>query len=284
MSGDPIGGNTSNPQTMNRYAYVRNNPINLIDPLGMNGEDDLPRTPPIIVNVYGLLNELFGGFGFFGLGGRPAQNMRDYDDFRGRYDPKPPRDTTTSTPTTPPASGPSTPPDNPPSPGMGVPLRSVFNRLLNAAVCTAAAPLLYSAEQKGETVGAGFGGSVGAGLVFGIALQGSVQVVADSHGNVGIALTGGGNPGFGVFGAGGLVGAQFTNSTANTIYDLHGISHGGGASIAAPTGEGAGIDVFGSNSAATVTVTVGVGAGGKGAGYAITGTAVPNALSTSCKP
>src|SRR5205085_5268745 len=35
MSADPLGGSVSNPQSLNRYAYVRNDPINLIDPLGL---------------------------------------------------------------------------------------------------------------------------------------------------------------------------------------------------------------------------------------------------------
>jgi hypothetical protein len=35
MSGDPLGGDTSDPQTLNRYTYVRNNPVNLTDPTGM---------------------------------------------------------------------------------------------------------------------------------------------------------------------------------------------------------------------------------------------------------
>jgi RHS repeat-associated protein len=35
MSGDPLAGDTSDPQTLNRYAYVSNNPVNLIDPSGM---------------------------------------------------------------------------------------------------------------------------------------------------------------------------------------------------------------------------------------------------------
>ncbi len=35
MTPDPIGGDTRDPQTLNKYAYVRNNPSNLIDPSGM---------------------------------------------------------------------------------------------------------------------------------------------------------------------------------------------------------------------------------------------------------
>jgi RHS repeat-associated protein len=34
LSVDPVAGNTSNPQSLNRYTYVLNDPINLIDPSG----------------------------------------------------------------------------------------------------------------------------------------------------------------------------------------------------------------------------------------------------------
>ena len=49
MSGDPLAGDISDPQTMNRYTYARNNPINLTDPSGMllgNPMDPSNPDPP----------------------------------------------------------------------------------------------------------------------------------------------------------------------------------------------------------------------------------------------
>lgn len=40
LSPDPVEGDPSDPQTLNRYAYVRNNPANLIDPTGLDSECD----------------------------------------------------------------------------------------------------------------------------------------------------------------------------------------------------------------------------------------------------
>lgn len=40
MSSDPFAGDIGNPQSLNRYAYVLNTPIALIDPTGMIGEGE----------------------------------------------------------------------------------------------------------------------------------------------------------------------------------------------------------------------------------------------------
>lgn len=45
MTPDPIAGSIANPQSLNRYAYVRNDPINLIDPLGLDVDCVLMQGP-----------------------------------------------------------------------------------------------------------------------------------------------------------------------------------------------------------------------------------------------
>jgi RHS repeat-associated protein len=42
LSPDPLAGDITNPQSLNRYAYVMNNPTTLIDPLGLWCEPDNP--------------------------------------------------------------------------------------------------------------------------------------------------------------------------------------------------------------------------------------------------
>jgi RHS repeat-associated protein len=42
MSPDPLEGSADNPQSLNRYAYVQNDPVNLVDPLGL-----IATIPPI---------------------------------------------------------------------------------------------------------------------------------------------------------------------------------------------------------------------------------------------
>jgi RHS repeat-associated protein len=72
MSPDPLGGVVGNPQSMNRYAYVVNNPTTLVDPLGMGGcknhygdpvpcEDPPPPPPSPPIDRWGLLRLMWSG-------------------------------------------------------------------------------------------------------------------------------------------------------------------------------------------------------------------------------
>ena len=160
--------------------------------------------------------------------------------------------------------------------------RGFVSRIFHSAVCAATEPLVDSAQQNGGAVGIGAGGSFGVGLFLGIAVELGIQAVADPQGNVGIAFTGGGNPGWGVLGYGGVGGAQFMNSDAKSIYDLRGGAFNAGGSISIG---GVGVNVEGSrgDSAKSATATVGAGVGTKGAAYTLTYTFVPSKLSTSCR-
>ncbi|MGB0036065.1 MAG: RHS repeat-associated core domain-containing protein [Candidatus Acidiferrales bacterium] len=51
MSADPLGGDIGDPQSLNRYAYVRNSPTSLIDPLGLK----LPCTTSVKSDPSGVL-------------------------------------------------------------------------------------------------------------------------------------------------------------------------------------------------------------------------------------
>ena len=57
ISADPLGGSAGNPQGHNGYAYVLNNPANLIDPFGLSADcflgpcpDDPSNPPPCFIN------------------------------------------------------------------------------------------------------------------------------------------------------------------------------------------------------------------------------------------
>jgi RHS repeat-associated protein len=60
MSPDPLGGDVTNPQSLNRYAYVLNNPTNLTDPSGLQ-PPGCPQGMPT--------NECYGGIPGFWAGG-----------------------------------------------------------------------------------------------------------------------------------------------------------------------------------------------------------------------
>jgi RHS repeat-associated protein len=73
ISPDPAGRkavNIANPQTWNRYAYVTNNPLALIDPNGLGGGAPWPCPPGVkdfqtcgFSQINGILSGGFGGYG-----------------------------------------------------------------------------------------------------------------------------------------------------------------------------------------------------------------------------
>jgi len=83
-SADPLGGDIGDPQTLNRYAYVRNNPLNLADPTGM---DFLGEGGDCDIDCGGDPCEPFGCFGPPFGGGREGPGSPVYDPPRVGTDP-----------------------------------------------------------------------------------------------------------------------------------------------------------------------------------------------------
>jgi RHS repeat-associated protein len=289
---DPYRGSARarNPLTWNRYSYVGGDPINRSDPRGLvwyyNGDGqwcsdvsgvcsdiDCTENPTACADALGEDDEGFGG------GGGSAYLTDTF--------------ISTEITTTEDNSG----PDGPDSFMLGLGGgsgggsggtgggSSIISTLFNPrgiaesakqAFCGMAAPLTTMSQGIGRTVGAGVGGSAGAGFILGIAASVGIQVVADRNANVGIAINIGGNPGYGVFGAGALGGLQASVSTASSIQGLKGSSLGAGGTIG-PFGG----DIAASGSGVTGTFTVGAGAGTKGAGLSLNYTFLP--ISVDCK-
>jgi RHS repeat-associated protein len=57
-SPDPLAGSIGDPQSLNRYTYVANNPVSLVDPLGLDYCTDHHLPPDICVEVTGSAPEV----------------------------------------------------------------------------------------------------------------------------------------------------------------------------------------------------------------------------------
>ncbi|HXM39745.1 MAG TPA: RHS repeat-associated core domain-containing protein [Bryobacteraceae bacterium] len=157
--------------------------------------------------------------------------------------------------------------------------RAAIAEKIKGVICGLYSPLLGASQMTGRTVGTGVGASAGAGFILGVAGTVSEQMVADPQGNVGFAISFGGNPGYGVFGGGALIGTQAMASNAPTIGGLGGFSLGAGGT-AGPLG----LDVtVSTGGAVTLTGTGGIGAGLDGAALSLNYTFVPSQLSVNCK-
>ena len=255
MSPDPIGNfiaDATNPQSWNMYTYVENDPTAMIDPSGLCGADTyFGWDYGAIVNSNPCwdLWALLSGWGF---GGSHFSSVEG---------------------------------------GGGGGGRGVLNKIKSVAksvVCTVTKPLQQQAAANGSVVGHGLGASGGLGFIAGLSASLGLQVVADPHGNVGIALSYSGNPGtIGVLGAGVYGGYHTTLYTSATSlsqfssppFTQASFSVGGGAGV------GGGVSLSTSPSSTTVTGTVGLG-GGPFEGAGALGTALEtggtSVASTSC--
>ncbi len=65
---DPLPGSIGDPSQLNRYVYVGDNPINLVDPTGLYGLLDLPEDVGRVAGYayscaeFGLLGAEYGSF------------------------------------------------------------------------------------------------------------------------------------------------------------------------------------------------------------------------------
>jgi RHS repeat-associated protein len=268
MSPDPSGlsyADPTNPQSLNLYSYVLNNPLIYNDPTGL---DHCTSAAGWAIDVVQDLCDAAGGAWVKVSYSDPTRN----DD--GSYS----MQTSWSVPSSSVSAGVGGASNT--QGGATTSLLGTPNSILNTLACSLTSPLRALSAKKDKTFGVGGGGGVGLGVLppFGLNLSGSVQVVADSSGNVGLAVTWGFG---GAFGIGAIVGGQFSGSDASSINQLRGPSKTIG--LSAGDGLAGGIDFSEGlhNGPVSANLTVGAGAGARLSGsYGTTDTSIP--LSTTC--
>ena len=250
MSGDPLDGDISDPQTLNKYAYVRNNPVNLIDPTGSCGQEPndpcppqpnpwggnwyIPPMPPVPIGCS------MGGTGF----GESCS----------------------------PVFGPNAPPIEPskvkPGPGKPPKCPSKFAQaaallLLNAndALHQALTSATLVAQLSGHAAVVAVSGSASISLWDAGTLSGalSVGIAVDPSGNIGLAISTRGGGGFSGLPSGGTSAAATVNvswTKQNSIVGLNGNSPVMGFTV------GDGDLAVSASRTASGTTTVGAGTGG----------------------
>jgi RHS repeat-associated protein len=269
MSPDPAnaGADPTDPQTWNAYAYVRNNPLVLVDPMGLCTFDAEGNA---VEDENGACYE--GGFG-----GSVTVTASPPPDVMPIFVSLPSLLSDTQQP------APTAPPPAVTEAGAGVRLVRTgtpcvlpsFPQRIIASV------LSFLSRRTGLTIGYGTGGSLGAGRKpIAVNYSISMQFVAAPDGTIGKQFSYTPNSASyfsaGTTGYGGVFGLQFSASNARTISDLHGGSVDAEGMIADGLGIGSDVSV-GSSGGRVITqgtVTFGFGLGGKGAAGVLTQTTI----------